>query len=174
MFRCVRFSKEIVDDDVGFVDRGSHNVLTVHPDKPLANNYSLNTVDICPVGALTSNDFRFQMRVWFMRETKSICTGCARGCNILISSRENKIYRQTPRENNEVNSSWMCDSGRMSYHALEVDGRLADPMVKDGKGFQVVDWKTAIEKAVKGLSKFKGDEIAIIGSAGMTNEELYL
>ena len=173
--RCVRFSKEIVDDDVlGFVDRGSHNVLTVHPDKPLANNYSLNTVDICPVGALTSNDFRFQMRVWFMRETKSICTGCARGCNILISSRENKIYRQTPRENNEVNSSWMCDSGRMSYHALEVDGRLADPMVKDGKGFQVVDWKTAIEKAVKGLSKFKGDEIAIIGSAGMTNEELYL
>ena len=173
--RCVRFSKEIVDDDVlGFVDRGSHNVLTVHPDKPLANNYSLNTVDICPVGALTSNDFRFQMRVWFMRETKSICTGCARGCNILISSRENKIYRQTPRENNEVNSSWMCDSGRMSYHALEVDGRLVDPMVKDGKGFQVVDWKTAIEKAVKGLSKFKGDEIAIIGSAGMTNEELYL
>ena len=173
--RCVRFSKEIVDDDVlGFVDRGSHNVLTVHPDKPLANNYSLNTVDICPVGALTSNDFRFQMRVWFMRETKSICTGCARGCNILISSRENKIYRQTPRENNEVNSSWMCDSGRMSYHALEVDGRLADPMVKDGKDFQVVDWKTAIEKAVKGLSKFKGDEIAIIGSAGMTNEELYL
>ena len=173
--RCVRFSKEIVDDDVlGFVDRGSHNVLTVHPDKPLANNYSLNTVDICPVGALTSNDFRFQMRVWFMRETKSICTGCARGCNILISSRENKIYRQTPRENNEVNSSWMCDSGRMSYHALEVDGRLTDPMVKDGKGFQVVDWKTAIEKAVKGLSKFKGDEIAIIGSAGMTNEELYL
>ena len=173
--RCVRFSKEIVDDDVlGFVDRGSHNVLTVHPDKPLANNYSLNTVDICPVGALTSNDFRFQMRVWFMRETKSICTGCARGCNILISSRENKIYRQTPRENNEVNSSWMCDSGRMSYHALETDGRLTDPMVKDGKGFQVVDWKTAIEKAVKGLSKFKGDEIAIIGSAGMTNEELYL
>ena len=173
--RCVRFSKEIVDDDVlGFVDRGSHNVLTVHPDKPLANNYSLNTVDICPVGALTSNDFRFQMRVWFMRETKSICTGCARGCNILISSRENKIYRQTPRENNEVNSAWMCDSGRMHYHTLEAKRRLTDPMIKSGKGHEVIDWPTAILKATKGLSKFSGEEIAIIGSAGMTNEELFL
>ncbi len=173
--RCVRFSKEIVDDDVlGFADRGSHNVLTVHPDKPLANNYSLNTVDICPVGALTSNDFRFQMRVWFMRETKSICTGCARGCNILISSRENKIYRQTPRENNEVNSAWMCDSGRMHYHTLEAKRRLTDPMIKSGKSHEVIDWQTAILKATRGLSKFSGEEIAIIGSAGMTNEELFL
>ena len=173
--RCVRFTKEIVDDDVfGFVDRGSHNVLTVHPDKPLANNYSLNTVDICPVGALTSNDFRFQMRVWFMRETNSICTGCARGCNITISSRENKIYRQTPRENNEVNSSWMCDSGRMQYHLLESSGRLTEPMVKKGKSHEVVDWPEAINHVVSGLSKFSGDEIAIIGSARMTNEELYL
>ena len=173
--RCVRFSNEIVDDDVlGFVDRGSHNVLTVHPDKPLANNYSLNTVDICPVGALTSNDFRFQMRVWFMRETKSICTGCARGCNILISSRENKIYRQTPRENNEVNSAWMCDSGRMHYHTLETEKRLTDPMVKKGKSHELIDWPTAIHKATRGLSKFSGEQIAIIGSAGMTNEELFL
>ncbi|MEC9035553.1 MAG: molybdopterin-dependent oxidoreductase, partial [Verrucomicrobiota bacterium] len=141
---------------------------------PLANNYSLNTVDICPVGALTSNDFRFKMRVWFMRETESVCNGCARGCNILISSRENKIYRQTPRENNEVNSSWMCDSGRLNYHLLESSARLTDPMIKRGKSHETVDWPQAIRRVAEGLLKYEGHEIAIIASARMTNEELYL
>ena len=173
--RCVRFSKEVVDDDVlGFVDRGSHSVLTVHPDRKLKNNYSLNTVDICPVGALTSNDFRFKMRVWFMRETKSVCNGCARGCNILIGSREDKIYRQTPRENNKVNSAWMCDSGRMEYHKLEHPGRLTDPMIKRGRKHHTVDWTDAVCRAARDLTKFKGAQFAIIASGRMTNEELYL
>src|SRR5439155_1609702 len=108
--RCVRFCNEIAKDDVlGFTDRGSHTVLTAHPGKRLENNYSLNTVDLCPVGALTSTDFRFKMRVWFLKETKSICTSCATGCNTLIGTREDIVYRQTPRENDHVNSCWMCD-----------------------------------------------------------------
>jgi NADH-quinone oxidoreductase subunit G len=173
--RCVRFSKEVVDDDVlGFVDRGSHSTLAVHPDRKLENNYSLNTVDICPVGALTSNDFRFKMRVWFMRETKSLCTGCARGCNTVIGSREGKIYRQSPRENNNVNSAWMCDSGRMEYHRLEDPARLTDPMIKRGGTHNVVDWAEAICRAARDLNRFKGGQLAIIASGGMTNEELYL
>src|SRR5207253_2947772 len=78
--RCIRFCQEIAHDDVlGFVDRGSYTVLTAHPGKRLEDNYSLNTVDICPVGALTSTDFRFKIRVWFLKETKSICTSCASG-----------------------------------------------------------------------------------------------
>ena len=93
-------AKEIAHDDVlGFIDRGSYTILTAHPGRPLDNNYSLNTVDICPVGALTSTDFRFKMRVWFLKETKSICTSCATGCNTIIGTREDVIYRQTPREN---------------------------------------------------------------------------
>ena len=173
--RCVRFSKEVVDDDVfGFVDRGSHSVLTVHPDRKLENNYSLNTVDICPVGALTSNDFRFKMRVWFMRETKSLCTGCARGCNTLVGSREGKIYRQSPRENNDVNSAWMCDTGRMEYHQLEDPARLTEPMIKRGKQHRTVDWPEAICRAARDLTKFKGEQLAVIASGRMTNEELYL
>ena len=159
---------------LGFVDRGSHNVLTVHPDKPLANNYSLNTVDICPVGALTSNDFRFQMRVWFLRETKSICTGCARGCNTVIGSREDKVYRQTPRENNDVNSAWMCDAGRLGFHHLESEARLTEPMLKVGGEHVGTDWPEAIRKAAEGLLKYKGESLAIIASGRMTNEELYL
>jgi NADH-quinone oxidoreductase subunit G len=103
--RCVRFMQEIAHDDVlGFVNRGSHTTLTVYPGKKLDSNYSLNTVDICPVGALTSKDFRFSMRVWFLRETKSIDVNCGQGTNILIGSRENVIYRITPRDNDFVNS----------------------------------------------------------------------
>ena len=131
--RCIRFCQEIVHDDVlGFVDRGSHSVLTAHPGKRLENNYSLNTVDICPVGALTSSDFRFQMRVWFLKETKSFCTSCATGCNTIIGTREDVIYRQTPRENNAVNSSWMCDYGRLNFGYLQSDKRLLQPEILSG------------------------------------------
>ena len=112
--------KEIAHDDVlGFIDRGSHTMLTAHPGKRLENNYSLNTVDICPVGALTSSDFRFKMRVWFLKETKSFCTSCATGCNTIIGTREDVIYRQTPRENDAVNSCWMCDYGRLNFDYLQ-------------------------------------------------------
>ena len=121
-------AKEIAHDDVlGFVDRGSHTVLTAHPGKRLENNYSLNTVDICPVGALTSTDFRFKMRVWFLKETKSFCTSCATGCNTIIGTREDVIYRQTPRENDAVNSCWMCDYGRLNFDYLRSEKRLLEP-----------------------------------------------
>ena len=173
--RCVRFCSEIVDDDVfGFTERGSHTVLTVHPAKRLENNYSLNTVDICPVGALTSKDFRFQMRVWFLKETKSICTSCARGCNTLVGSRENVIYRQTPRQNDAVNSTWMCDAGRLNFHWINSDRRLLDPMLKDGPVHRVTSWIEAISTTVAKLRELPGSAIAVIGSATMTNEELFL
>ncbi|MGI8604663.1 MAG: molybdopterin-dependent oxidoreductase [Verrucomicrobiales bacterium] len=173
--RCVRFCDEIVDDNVlGFTERGSHTVLTVHPGRRLNNNYSLNTVDICPVGALTSKDFRFQMRVWFLKETKSICTGCARGCNTLIASREDVIHRQTPRINNNVNSHWMCDAGRLDFHWVNSDHRLLEPMVKDGAAHRVATWPEAVNQAADGLRALRGNQIAIIGSARMTNEELFM
>jgi NADH-quinone oxidoreductase subunit G len=173
--RCIRFCQEIAHDDVlGFVDRGSHTVLTAHPGKRLENNYSLNTVDICPVGALTSTDFRFKMRVWFLKETKSICTSCATGCNTLIGTREDLIYRQTPRENNAVNSSWMCDYGRLNFAYLESEKRLLEPRIfSDGK-LVAADWKTAITHVALQLRLFSGWEIAIVASGRMTNEELWL
>ena len=173
--RCIRFCKEIVDDDVlGFVDRGSHTVLTAHPDKRLENNYSLNTVDICPVGALTSTDFRFKMRVWFLKETKSFCTSCATGCNTLIGTREDVIYRQTPRENNAVNSSWMCDYGRLNFAYVESERRLLDPRVLLENKLTASDWPTVITNAALQLRHFNGWEIAIVASGRMTNEEMWL
>ena len=173
--RCIRFCQEIAKDDVlGFVDRGSYTVLTTHPDKRLENNYSLNTVDICPVGALTSADFRFKMRVWFLKETKSICTSCATGCNTIIGTREDVIYRQTPRENDAVNSCWMCDYGRLNFHYLQSDRRLLEPQIRSGENLARADWPIAIAQTALQLKQFSGGEIAIIASGRMTNEELWL
>lgn len=179
--RCIRFCDEVVGDPVlGFTDRGSHTVLTVHPGRELDQNYALNTVDICPVGALTSNDFRFQMRVWFLKETKTIDVNCGTGCNIVVWTRSDQIYRITPRRNDEVNSTWMPDSHRLSFHALQGDDRLTEPLIgertKPGEGtaHRVAEWPEAIRHLAAKLQSFKPGEVAIVASARMTNEELYL
>jgi len=176
--RCIRFTKEIAHDDaLGFVDRGSHSTLSAHPGRPFDNNYTLNTVDICPVGALTSKDFRFKMRVWFLKDTKSICTSCGTGCNTVIGSRENVVYRQTPRENNEVNSSWMCDAGRLNIHYLNAAARLKQPWVRDASGQLLpATWRQALATAVAQLQAVKnsGGQLMMIASARMTNEEMFL
>jgi NADH-quinone oxidoreductase subunit G len=109
-----------------------------------------------------------------MRETNSICTKCGRGCNTEISARSDALYRQTPRENNDVNSTWMCDQGRLDFHFVNSEFRLTDPMVKTGGKHDVVSWKKAIRTAAEALRGLNGEEIAIIASARMTNEELYM
>lgn len=173
--RCIRFMKEVAHDDVlGFVSRGSLTYLTAHPGKLLDSNYSLNTVDICPVGALTSTDFRFKMRVWFLKETKSICTSCGTGCNTVIGTRNNEIFRQTPRENNGVNSSWMCDYGRLNFHFVNSADRLKTPQIKENQDLVETNWAHALAKAGEELKNFQKDEVAVIASARMTNEELWL
>jgi NADH-quinone oxidoreductase subunit G len=170
--RCIRFMQEIAHDDVlGFLNRGSHTTLTVYPGRRLDNNYSLNTVDICPVGALTSKDFRFSMRVWFLRETKSVDVNCGNGTNILIGSRENVIYRITPRENDFVNSCWMPDSHRLNFHYVNSSERLKEPIIK-GEDFGS-SWPRAIRTAAEQLMAHPG-ATAMIASARMTNEELFL
>src|SRR3982750_1972118 len=151
--RCIRFTKDVVGDDaLGIVNRGSYNTLTAYPGRQFDNNYTLNTVDICPVGALTSKDFRFQMRVWFLKETKSICTSCATGCSIVIGSREEKLYRYEPRQNDAVNSTWMCDYGRLNYKWIQRDGRLTSVMIRRNGQLQESDWGNASVEISRKLS----------------------
>ncbi len=174
--RCIRFTRDIAGDDaLGFVDRGSHSTLTRFPGKEFDNNYTLNTADICPVGALTSKDFRFQMRVWFLKETKSICTSCGTGCNITIGSREEKVYRYEPRENDAVNSCWMCDSGRLNYKWINRPDRLTSV---EGSKIRTSDpfaaWPRAIAEIAAILGRARAGSVAIVASARQTNEELYL
>lgn len=173
--RCIRFMDEVAGDPVlGFTQRGTHTTLTVHPDRQLDSNYSLNTADICPVGALTSNDFRFQMRVWFLKETPSIDVNCGTGTNIIIHTRGNTIHRITPRQNNEVNSAWMPDSHRLNFHYIDGDTRLTAPLLKENGKHTPTTWPTAISTTAEKLKSFDPSEIAIIASARMTNEELFL
>ncbi|MED5381797.1 MAG: molybdopterin-dependent oxidoreductase [Verrucomicrobiota bacterium] len=169
--RCIRFSADVAGDDaLGIVNRGSYNAISSYPGQPFDNNYTLNTVDICPVGALTSDDFRFQMRVWFLKETKSLCTGCGTGCNTVIGSRENRMYRYEPRQNDAVNSCWMCDAGRLDYKWIGRDDRLGKLRGPRGN----TTWPSALREISGHLAKAAEGSVAIVASARQTNEELFL
>jgi NADH-quinone oxidoreductase subunit G len=173
--RCIRFMKEVANDDVlGFTDRGSFSTIACHPDRILDSNYSLNTVDICPVGALTNTDFRFKMRVWFLNETRTIDVNDGLGTNIVIGARENTIYRITPRENNDVNSVWIADSHRLNFKYLNRADRLVTPHVRGFLGEGQPGWPQALALAAEQLKRHPSDAIAMIASARLTNEELFL
>jgi NADH-quinone oxidoreductase subunit G len=166
---------EVAEDPVlGFSQRGTHTSVTVHPGYRLDNNYSLNTADICPVGALTSNDFRFQMRVWFLKETKSIDLNCGTGANTTIWTRGNEIFRVTPRENSQVNSCWMPDSHRLAFKKIQEGTRLTSPLIKENGPHQECSWSEALSATSQGLTDRQPEEIAIIASARLSNEDLYL
>jgi NADH-quinone oxidoreductase subunit G len=174
--RCIRFTKDIAGDDkLGVVNRGSYSTIAAYPGTQFDNNYTLNTVDICPVGALTSKDFRFQMRVWFLKETKGLCTSCGTGCNIVIGSREEKVYRYEPRQNDAVNGCWMCDAGRLNYKWIGRPDRLAEVRKKNADGrIERTTWTAALNEIADKLKKAAPGSIAIVASARQTNEELWL
>jgi NADH-quinone oxidoreductase subunit G len=165
--RCIRFMQEVPKDDVlGFVNRGSYSTLTCFPGKELNSNYSLNTVDICPVGALTSIDFRFKMRTWFLKRTPSICTESSVGVNTEVWSREGLIYRITPRRNDAVNDTWMPDSGRMLYKQVDAKHRIKEP---SAKGQSI-----SFEEAFQHLSKALSQGLGLVASGYNTVEEQHL
>lgn len=120
--RCIRFMDEIAKSpSLGIIEKGAYSELTVFEGKPLDNPYSLNTVDLCPVGALTSKDFRFKQRVWFLTTSPSICSLCATGCNTIVHHKNNKIYRIVPQYNEKVNGYFMCNYGRLMYKKIQND-----------------------------------------------------
>jgi len=166
--RCIRFCNEVLHEGyLGFTERGSHSTLSVYPGKRFDSNYSLNTVDICPVGALTSKDFRFQMRVWFLKAVNGICTESSAGVNTKVWSREGRIYRITPRRNDAVNDTWMADSGRMLYKEVESPNRLKVALV----GGHNVGIDETLSRVAALL---KQGPAAIVGSAHSTVEEQFL
>ena len=129
--RCIRFCEEITEtNELTLVERGDMIEVRTFPGLELDNDYSLCTVDVCPVGALTSRDFRFKCRVWLMTSTESICTGCATGCNVHLDHFRNEVQRYRPRYNPEVNDYWMCDQGRMSYKDIH-EHRILTPKSND-------------------------------------------
>ena len=174
--RCVRFCAEIAKKpQLTFTERGTHVELTTFPGEKLDNPYAMNTIDICPVGALTSRDFRFKARVWEMSATETICPGCARGCNMYSWVRNNEVLRHTPRYNPEVNDYWMCDYGRLeTFRAVNSELRVKAPTVRKEVGMVEVGWDEAVAMAASEFRAFRKNEIAVIGSGTLTNEDCYV
>jgi NADH-quinone oxidoreductase subunit G len=171
--RCIRVCDEVAGEhQLEMRYRGDHEELGTAPGAQLDNPYSINTVDVCPVGALTSKDFRFTMRAWELMLTPSVCQGCATGCNMEIHHRNERVWRLIPRHNAEVNDYWMCDEGRFTYHDLRSD-RLATPVV----GGLPAGWDRALKVAADGLTAaLEADRsaVGVVLSAQHTNEDNYV
>jgi NADH-quinone oxidoreductase subunit G len=173
--RCIRFCDEVSKThELGLFERGGHAIIGTFPGKSLDNDYSGNTVDICPVGALTWKPFRFRARVWFLRNVPSVCTGCARGCNVELGVYDHRIHRITPRRNAAVNGYWMCDLGRQTYERLSDRPRLERPSAAGS----TVPAPEAVDRAAALLretaTRHGAASVAAIVSARLTVEDLFM
>lgn len=170
--RCTRFTSDITQThELGIIGRGDHARVSTMPGKQLNNPYAMNVVDLCPVGALTSKDFRFAQRVWFLTSTPSVCHGCAKGCNIFIDHnrekyRDTKIYRFRPRENLAVNGHFICDAGRLSYKELQENRQLQALYNGNAVGF------SEATKHFQMMIQEKPKHIVILADANLYTEEL--
>lgn len=184
--RCTRFLDQVTHThELGIFNRGDHDVLAPFPGKVVDNPYASNIVDLCPVGALTDRDFRFKVRVWYLDETPSVCTSCARGCAIDLHANnrrpwhtpDQRVVRLKPRYNPEVNGWWMCDEGRYSYGQIDSKLRLrfASRLV-DGepKGMAPAQAAERVAQELSALIKAKGAEgLAVVLSGTLSNEDLF-
>jgi NADH-quinone oxidoreductase subunit G len=187
--RCVRFTRNVTQtNEIVVFNRGHASEIAIHDGKPFDNPYSGNVVDICPVGALTSADFRFKVRAWFLKGTPSVCAGCSTGCNMRVdhstraigggipgyTATEGTIYRTVGRRNVDVNRSWLCDEGRLSFHALERWQRLRAALT-NGQPGSTMDLLPHIHQRFETIRKEHGNtSVAGLGSATNTNEALFL
>jgi NADH-quinone oxidoreductase subunit G len=189
--RCVRFTKEISKtDELRVFGIGDKSRIGTTSERPLNNDYSINTADICPVGALLSRDFHHKRRVWFLQEHESVCPSCSNGCNVKLGIFKNEIQRMVPRRNDAVNDTWMCDHGRLSYHFAQDETRVRTPMVRDGaqatpatgngtgadvKYAATLDaaLEAAAEKLRGAISVQGAGAIGVLGSPHLTNEDLF-
>ena len=167
--RCVRFTDEVTKThELGIFNRGDRSEIGVFKDKPLNNNYAINTVDICPVGALTCKDFRFQQRVWYLKTAPSICSGCSAGCNIFVDYNEEGLWRARPRYNKKINGHWICDKGRFLYKNTDRKARLGMALRGKGDKWEALASKEALQKIKKLL---KGESPAFVLTGQYSHEE---
>ena len=177
--RCTRFQAEIAGDPVlAIEERGRDAAIVSYSDPPFDSHYSGNTTDICPVGALTTRDFRFNARPWELTRVPSICNLCGVGCNVVLDTRRGKIARIMPRQNESVNELWICDKGRFGHHFHEAAGRLTTPLVRRDGELVPVGWDEAMAYAAQRLAAIRekdgGEAIGGIAGAHLANEDLYL
>jgi NADH-quinone oxidoreductase subunit G len=173
-YRCVRFSQEIAEDwQLIFTERGSHTFVGTHDGHPYVAPFSGNIIELCPVGALTSQPYRFRARPWDIEGAGGICTLCPSQCNVEFTVRDDKVMRVLSRENPGVDDGWLCDKGRFAFQAIHVDERITTPLVRDESGeLRPTGWDEALQ-AARAIAGHHGRAAALVGGQA-SNEEAFL
>ncbi|NND03098.1 MAG: NADH-quinone oxidoreductase subunit NuoG [Acidimicrobiia bacterium] len=173
--RCTRFSEEVSGDPlIEFVDRGYNTQVITFPDEPFASYFSGNTVQICPVGALTAKPYRFKARPWDLEAVESVSMVDASGASVSVETSHNQVVRINGIDNDKTNHGWLSDKDRFIFQAIHSDERLMTPLIRDDKGvLQPASWGEALDLVADQLGSVRGDEVAAIGGANSTNEEAF-
>ena len=176
--RCTRFADEVAGDPlIHFNSRGNNTHITTFPDSPFSSYFSGNTVQICPVGALTAKPYRFKARPWDLAQEESTCTTCAVGCRTVVQSSRDEVLRTMGVDSDPVNHGWLCDRGRFNFEAGKSEHRVLQPLVREGDGFRPVTWNAAYAEAAalvtEALAAGGPQSVAVIGGARGTNEDAY-
>jgi NADH-quinone oxidoreductase subunit G len=172
--RCIRYCQEIAGtSELTFLDRGGRTLVWTHDGKPLANDWSAGAADVCPVGALTTREFRFRSRVWYLRKTPSVCPGCNIGCNISIENKDSVVYRFLPRLNPEVNDYWLCDYGRFLSESLN-ERDVEKATIRLGETVKDVPVPEALDRIAEAVVGANPSAVFFLGSAHLSNEENFL
>ncbi len=171
--RCLRYESTVTGtNSLQFVNRGNVMQIASFENRPIRHEYAGNLADVCPVGALLSRDFRFKMRVWFLKESESVCPGCSTGCNIYLDQRDDEAQRLRPRRNVEVNKSWMCDPGRALYKQIAVTSRVSGARLRRAKGWEGASVAAVMDEVASWI-KGSGHSVAFLASPQATNEDMF-
>ena len=174
--RCTRFSKEVAGDPlIHFINRGNNTEVNTFPDDPFASYFSGNVVQICPVGALTAQPYRFTARPWDLDQVESTCTSCSVGCRVVLQSSGDVITRTQGVDSDAVNWGWLCDKGRFDFEAVSSPARLTHPQIRSAKGSALAkaSWADALDTVATRLRTYDPAQIGFIGGAHLTNEDQY-
>ena len=176
--RCTRFADEVAGDAlIHFSSRGNNTYITTFPDEPFSSYFSGNTVQICPVGALTAKPYRFKARPWDLSQQETTCTTCAVGCRTVVQSSRDEVLRYMGVDSDPVNHGWLCDRGRFNFEAVKSEHRVLQPLVREGDELLPASWNTALAAAAALITEAKAAGgvagIAVIGGARGTNEDAF-
>ena len=177
---CVRFDGIVAEgNQLIMINRGDRTEISTHQNEPYDNVFSGNTIELCPVGALTSREYRFKARPWDLQHTPSTCPSCSVGCNITIDARRGQVLRITSRENGDVDDGWLCDHGRFGTLGWDRIGRVEHPMIKRDGRLVATTWETVLAEVVRGLTAARAGAsthapIGGLAGATMSNEDLYM
>ena len=174
--RCTRFADEVAGDPlIAFTHRGNNTQVQTFPDEPFSSYFSGNTVQICPVGALTASPYRFKARPWDLDQAMSTCTACSVGCQIVVQSSRDDLLRYQGFDDDGINHGWLCDKGRFGFESLNSTDRIGDPIVKQADGFITTSWDDALTRAAEAIkaaiAKGGPTSVSILGGARLTNED---